>query len=106
MTESAYHNSSQNNLMAVTEALAATPIAPQTLEQLHAKLRRRGVSKDQVYRTLQNLEAHGWVEKRGGGWAVSPNLSRLSERVRIDLGEIHHKYLAPPEVSLRREPAE
>ena len=95
---SEYENKSQQHLMAVVEALAATPLTPQTPEDLRRKA-GRGVSKDQVWRVLQNLEARGWVEKRGGGWAVSPNLTRLSERVRIDIAQAHHAYLAPPELN-------
>ena len=96
MSAETYENKSQRHLMVVVEALAATPLVPQTTEELHRKI--KGVSKDQVWRTLQNLDAQGWAEKRGGGWAVSPRLTRLSERLRIDIAQAHHSYLAPPEV--------
>ena len=97
MSGESYENKSQRALMAVVEALAATPLAPQTTEELHRKV--KGPSKDQVWRALQNLEAQGWAEKRGGGWAVSPRLTRLSERLRIDIAQAHHAYLAPPELT-------
>ena len=98
-----YENKSQRHLMVVVEALAATPLAPQTTEELHRQI--KGVSKDQVWRALQNLEAQGWAEKRGGGWAVSPRLTRLSERLRIDIAQAHHAYLAPPEVTPALSPS-
>ena len=93
-----YENKSQQHLMLVVETLAATPLAPQTTEEVHRNA-GRGISKDQVWRALQNLEAKGWAEKRGGGWAVSPRLTRLSERLRIDIAQAHHAYLAPPELT-------
>ena len=98
MSGKSYENKSQRALMAVVEALAATPLAPQTTEALQRKAQGR-ISKDQVWRALQNLEAQGWAEKRGGGWAVSPRLTRLSERLRIDIAQAHHAYLAPPELT-------
>lgn len=98
MSKESYENKSQRTLMAVVEALAATPLAPQTTEELHRQLSGRA-SNDQVWRTLQNLEAQGWTEKRGGGWALSPRLTRLSERLRIDIAQAHHAYLAPPELT-------
>lgn len=98
MSGEGYENKSQRILMAVVETLAATPLAPQTTEELHRSA-KGNISKDQVWRALQNLEAQGWAEKRGGGWAVTPHLTRLSERLRIDLAQAHHKYLSPPELT-------
>ena len=98
MSGADYENKSQQHLMLVVEVLAATPLAPQTTEELHRQIKGR-ISKDQVWRALQNMEAKGWAEKRGGGWAVSPRLTRLSERLRIDIAQAHHAYLAPPELT-------
>ena len=98
MSKESYENKSQRHLMVVVEALAATPLAPQTTEEIHRQI-NGPVSKDQVWRALQNLEAQGWAEKRGGGWALSPRLTCLSERLRIDIAQAHHAYLAPPELT-------
>ena len=87
----AYTNTSQQLLISITRELAHLPLEPRSIEDLMAAT---GASRDKVFRTLKNLEAGDWaVQLSGGGWRLAPNISRISERMRLAVANLHHQYL-------------
>ncbi|MCY3591633.1 MAG: hypothetical protein OXH32_08410 [Acidobacteria bacterium] len=77
-------------LLAVVAALGRRPLEPQTVVSLSS---RTGSSRDRVFRALRNLEAAEWAEQLPGGWRLSPEIVRISERYRLALADTHRRYL-------------
>ncbi|MXZ36966.1 MAG: hypothetical protein F4Z19_01680 [Holophagales bacterium] len=77
-------------LLAVVAALGRRPLEPQTVVSLSS---RTGNSRDRVFRALRNLEAAEWAEQLPGGWRLSPEIVRISERYRLALADTHRRYL-------------
>lgn len=91
--EPRYLSTSQQVLLATVEALAATPLRPQTVAELAAAMQCS--SRDQVFRALHNLQLADWAgQLPGGGWRLTPRACRLSEQVRLAIADLHHEYLA------------
>ena len=87
-----YRSAAQQALLGVVERLAARPLEPATAERLAAGL--GGVSRDQAFRALKNLEAAGWAEQApAGGWRLTPMVIRLADQFRRALVDAHRLYL-------------
>ena len=86
-----YRSPGQQALLQVIDVLAERPLAPLSLADIDTRL--EGVSRDRIYRALKNLELAGWAEQAGGAWRLTPHLTRASERLRIALADLHHRYL-------------
>lgn len=85
-----YLSTSQQQLLAVYLRLCEQPLfllSPAALAEA------TGHSRDQVYRSLKNLERAGLAEQAGSEWRVAPQAARLSERVRLALADLHRSYL-------------
>jgi len=93
--EASYLNSSQQCMAACVDALSRSLLIPQTLADLVAAL-QPDYNRDTVFRTLWNLEKCGWVVKLGGGYLLSPDLTKLSDRLRLQLIEVGRAYLENP----------
>ena len=90
-TPDRYVNDSQQRLLKVVEALAASPLNGRNLESIQAAA---DCSRDQAYRAVRNLMHAGWAEQAPtGGWRVTPRAAYVAERVRIALADLHAKYL-------------
>lgn len=87
-----YTNSSQQCLMAVVDLLGKHLLSPLTISDVSAAL-DPPYQPDQVRRALWNLEARGWVEKLHSGYVLSPSLTVLADRMRLQLIELNRKYL-------------
>jgi len=85
-----YTNDSQQNLLAILTFLGHSPLEAKTLAEVETFT---GLSKDQAFRTLWNLEHAGWVEKSGQGYRLAPRLTEFSERLRRDIAELADRYL-------------
>lgn len=77
-------------LLAVLATLGRRPLEPQTVVSLSSQT---GSSRDRVFRALRNLEAAEWAEQLPGGWRLSPEIVRISERYRLALADTHRHYL-------------
>lgn len=77
-------------LLAVVAALGRRPLEPQTIASLSSHV---GASRDQVFRALKNMEAADWAEQLQGGWRLSPEVVRISERYRLALADACRNYL-------------
>ena len=87
-----YTNSSQQCLVAVVEQLSSNMLNAQTITDITSALHPE-FNKDQVFRTLWNLEKVGWAIKSGAGFMLSPDLTKLADRLRLALIEINRKFL-------------
>ena len=86
-----YANASQQRLIAVLEALAASPFDGVDLDNLRTAA---NCSRDQAYRAARNLELAGWAEPApNGGWRTTPRAAYVAERVRLALADLHVRYL-------------
>lgn len=91
-----YANQSQLILVAVVEFLTspANLLVPKSQKDIQDGLSQtQTVTRDQVFRTLQNLSAVGWVELSGSGYVISPDLTRFADRLRHKLITLHRTYL-------------
>lgn len=89
-----YTNNSQQCLMAVVEYLSKNILFPQSLKQVTEVLEKKDFSRDAIFRALWNLEAFGWVEQtNGGGYLLSPTLTKFSDRLRHQLVQFTQQYL-------------
>ena len=96
MTMTNYTNKSQQLLMQVIDILSDAPLRSASLADL---VERTGAGRDQAFRAAKNLEIYGWAEMTVEGWRLTPRLTQLSERVRLDIALIHHTYLTPTEAN-------
>lgn len=87
-----YTNGSQQCLVAVVEHLSRNLLNAQSVADTAAAL-CPAFQKDAVFRTLWNLEKAGWAVKAGAGYTLSPDLTKLADRLRLTLIETHRKYL-------------
>ncbi len=87
-----YTNSSQQCLIACVEVLSRSLLTPLTVADA-AEALADAYTPDQVRRALWNLEKGGWAVKAGGGYLLSPDLTRFSDRLRLQLIEFGRKYL-------------
>ena len=86
-----YSSAPQQNVVAVVEALAQWPLPGLGKTALAEKV---GISQDQAYRTLKNLEIAGWAEPAPtGGWRLTPRLASIADRFRIAIADLHRAYL-------------
>jgi len=85
-----YRNDTQQQLITLAHALARTWPEPAAIAVL---AQETGLSRDQILRTLSNLQIGGWAERGKGGWLLSPSLSQISERMRLSLAQLHLRYL-------------
>lgn len=87
-----YANQSQTNLIATMEYLGASAnlLIPRTLAEI---TEGTGASRDQVFRTLATLEGAGWVEKLAGGYVLSPDMTKLADRLRLRLLDLTRRHL-------------
>ena len=91
-----YVNGSQQALLAIVERLSSSPLEPLTVERIALSKPLAGelLSRDQVFRTLKNLELAGWAEQTpGGGWRLTPHVTQLAERFRVALADTYRLYL-------------
>lgn len=93
-----YTNVPQQVLLRVIEALTIDPMHPRPIAAVIAAVNGEGcgeVSRDQVFRALQNLAVAEWAgEVPGAGWRLSPRATRLSESFRLAIADAHRVYLA------------
>ncbi len=87
-----YVNEGGRRALAAVEVLAERPLASIDPDRLAERL---GCQRDGAFRALKTLEAAGWAEPApdGKGWRISPHASRLSERVRLAVADLHRAYL-------------
>lgn len=85
-----YTNDSQQLVMRVLDALALHPLKPQSLKELMA---HTGASRDQVFRAAWNLEAAGYVERSGNDYVLSPRITSIAERYRLEIARLSARYL-------------
>lgn len=87
-----YTNTSQQQLLRLLEVFGQAPLTAHTLANLVATL--GDASRNQVFRTLQNLQQAGWVyQDSGGSWQLTAKLTRFSEQLRIGIADLHRHYL-------------
>lgn len=91
--EADYTNASQQLAFAVVETLSRNLLNPQPLTALVEALAPIEASRDQIFRALWNLQKAGWVQTCNEGYLLAPELTRLSDRLRLRLVEIHRQYL-------------
>ena len=88
-----YRSDSQQTLLATLDVLGERPLEPRPLTEL---VDRVGAKRDQVFRALQNAQIAGWAEQTpGGGWRLASMVTRISERTRLAIADLHRAYLAP-----------
>jgi len=87
-----YANQSQTTLICVVEYLGASAnlLSPRTLADI---VEGTGASRDQAFRTAANLEKAGWIDRVSGGYVLSPNLTRLADRLRLKLLDLARRHL-------------
>lgn len=89
-----YTNENQQTLMRVFEYLAQDILEPKASKEIAHAL---NISSDQAFRTLWNLVNFGWAEEaNNGGYRLSPRMTSISDRLRLELATALKKYL--PEV--------
>ena len=93
-----YTSPSQQILLRIIEALAVDPLNPMPVARVLQAVNGQGcadISRDQVFRALQNLALADWAgEVPEAGWRLTPRAVRLSERFRLALADAHRVYLA------------
>ena len=93
-----YRSSSQQILLRAIEALAVDPLNPMSVARVLQAVNGQGcadISRDQVFRALQNLALADWAgEIPDAGWRLTPRAVRLSERFRLAISDAHRVYLA------------
>ncbi len=86
-----YWSRGQQTVLRVVGILGERPLEGVLLADV---AERAGATRDQVFRALKNLELAGWAERgAGGGWRLRPEVTRLSERVRVAIADLHRSYL-------------
>ena len=86
-----YRSESRQRLLRLVEAAGERPLEWQDPRRLAAEV---GAERSSVFRDLKNLEEAGWMEANEAGfWRLSPKLTRIAERLRREIGEIHRTYL-------------
>ena len=86
-----YVSSTSQVMLRTIEELARTPLDPQPLSVL---IDRLAEPRDRVYRALANLDHFGWAEQTpGGAWRLTPEVGKISERLRLALHDAHRRYL-------------
>ncbi len=76
---------------AMAEALGASPAAARRLTDL---ARETGMAKQQAIAALKSLEEVGWAERApAGGWRLTPELTRISQRLAAAIADLHRTYL-------------
>ena len=85
-----YTNESQQLVMRVMDALALHPLDPQSLKSL---MSHTGASRDQVFRAAWNLEAGGYVERAGNDYILSPRITSIAERYRLQIARLAARFL-------------
>ena len=90
-----YRSANQQILLEVVEVLSRQPFEPTPLARLAKQVH---ASRDPVFRAVKNLELAGWAEQTpGGGWRLTPLITRISERTRLAIADLHRTYLSPKE---------
>lgn len=88
-----YTNASQQTLMVVVAMMAATPLHIWTVAELEGELAAAGEprTRDQIFRALENMAGHDWVEQTKNGTRLGPAISLISERIRTTVAAtLHH----------------
>lgn len=85
-----YTNGSQQLLLRVLDALGDNPLKPKSTLALVDQL---GEPRDKIFRACQNLVEAGWAGQVASGWLLSPKLTIISERLRINIADLHNHYL-------------
>lgn len=86
-----YRVRSQQAMLAVIEALAHNPFEGMAMPQLVRAL--PGLTRDQIYRSVANLQLAGWAEEVSGGFRLTPKITTISQRVSLALRDLHTRYL-------------
>lgn len=88
-----YANQSQMNLIAIVDYLGRREnlLRPVSIKDVTEVL--PSINRDAAFRTLQTLAQAGWVENLGAGYMLSPDLTRLADRLRLRLIELNRLYL-------------
>lgn len=86
-----YVSRGQQALLKVQRALALNPLEGRSVQAIADAT--EGVSRDQVFRALKNLEHAGNAEQGPAGWRPTPQAAFLAERVRLALADLHNLYL-------------
>ena len=85
-----YTSAQQQLLLQVIDSLSADPLEPKPLASL---VDATGANRDKVFRTCQNLVEAGWAGQVSGGYLLSPNLTKIAERLRLSIAQLHYRYL-------------
>jgi len=85
-----YRNDTQQQLITLVHAMARTWPEQSSVAALSQET---GLTRDQVLRTAANLAIGGWAEQRDSGWTLTPALTQISERLRLSIAQLHHRYL-------------
>lgn len=90
--EGNYIAASQQIVLSVLLALWKSPLYPVTSTNLAVTL---DMSRSKVFRALKNLQLADLAElnEDSNMWRVSVTSTQLSERLRVQLGDLHNTYL-------------
>ena len=90
-----YISNPQQLLLRVLDILSGAALESTTREEVSRALAAGGdtPSRDQVFRALKNLEHSGWAEQTRHGWRLTRRLTRISERLRLAIADLHRAYL-------------
>lgn len=86
-----YTSEPQQAVLTLIESLARAWPQGQTVAMLQQET---GLSRDQVFRGLWNLQKADWADQLPTGWILSPHAAQVSERIRLALHRLHTTYLA------------
>ncbi len=87
-----YLSPSSRTLLQIVEALAPLTIQGAPVKAL---MRKSGASRDQVFRSLKNLEAGGWAEQQGDVWRLTPRITLISAGVERSISDAARRWLDP-----------
>jgi DNA-binding IclR family transcriptional regulator len=84
-----YLSDTSQALLAVQQGLIGAFPAPSTVAEL---AQHTGASRDQVYRSLRNLEHAGCAEETPRGWMIGPQLAEATARMQRQTAQILAHY--------------
>ncbi len=91
MSGAGYVSGPQQCMLRVLDELGRHPCTYRSVAELAGAL---DASRDQVFRCLRNLEHAGWAEQAGTArWRLTPTITKISERVRLEIHKLHTHYL-------------
>lgn len=90
--EAGYVSAPAQLLLRVIEELSLRPLEPSSAASIVENLGES--SRDQVFRSLKNLEHAGWAEQTPAGlWRLTDRPTLMAERVRLALADFLRRHL-------------